>query len=48
MGVSVLVGKGRFRFDIQRVGDNQGGGNAPGNDDRPVIRAGVQSSNLRY
>ena len=31
---------------VQRGDDRREGGNAPGNDDGPVIRAGVQSSNL--
>ena len=56
--VSAVVGTGRFTFGggeeegsgriEQRGGDKQGGLNAPGNDDGPGMRAGVQDSNLIY
>ena len=56
MGVSVVVITGRFRFiggeEVvnsvigRRGGDEQGGGNVPGNDDGPGMRAGVHSGNL--
>ena len=58
MGVLEVVGTERFKFGGgeeegsgrigRRGGDNQGGGNAPGNDEGPGIRAGVQSRNLTY
>ena len=58
MGVSAVIGTGRFRFGggkeegsggIGWIGGNKrGGGNASGNDDGPEMRAGVQSSNLTY
>ena len=58
MGVLAEVGTRRFRFggrkeDVsvgigQIGGDEQGGGNAPGNDDGTGMRTGVQSSNLTY
>ena len=58
LGVSAVLVTGRFIFvggkeegsgGIRRRGGNsQGGGNAPGNDYRTGVRAGVQSSNLSY
>ena len=58
MGVSVVVVTGRFMFGGyekegsggigRRGGDKQGGGNATGNNDGPIFRAGVQISNLTY
>ena len=58
MGVSSLVVTGQFIFVGgkeegsggigQTEGNKLGGGNAPGNDDRPGIREGVQSNILKY
>ena len=58
MGVSTVVVTGGFRFGGGeeegsgvigwRGGDNRRGGSAPGNDDGPGMRVGVQSSNLTY
>ena len=57
-GVLSVVGTERFRFGggkeegsggIGWRGDNkQGGGNDPGKDNEPGMRAGLQSSNLTY
>ena len=53
-----MAGTGRVRYEgvgeevsggIGQIGgDRRGGGNVPRNDDGPVIREGVKSSNLTY
>ena len=58
VGVLVVVITGQFRFGEgkekysggigQRGGNKRGGGNAPGNNYRHIMRTGVHSSNLTY
>ena len=58
VGVLTVVRTGQSRFgggeeerssgSVRIGGDKQGGGNDPGNNDRTVMREGVQSSNLTY